>query len=145
MGTSFDSDGWDAGIPPSISRDKWTRHALHKMTRGYCIILSTERRSACFFMAGKGYEGCPYKAARQLILDGFIVEGGKHPLGTIYLLDPEALNRAAAPQTRTPFTKKHRFRRDDEDVAHPARMKEAEPEAGYDPPEGLLPEDTPGC
>lgn len=114
MGASFERDGWDGGIQPSVSKDKWVRFAIQKMERGYVMILSDERKSACFFMAGKGYEGCSFKVARQMILDGLLVESGGHPLGKIYLLDTDALARLSQPAPKTPLHVKTKFQADPE-------------------------------
>jgi hypothetical protein len=114
MGASFERDGWDGGIQPSVSKDKWVRFAIQKMERGYVMILSDERKSACFFMSGKGYEGCSFKVARQMILDGLLVESGAHPLGKIYVLDADALARLSQPAPKTPLHVKTRFQADPE-------------------------------
>lgn len=79
------------GVAPSVSREKWARHALNKMSHGYVLIVGQERRNANFFKAGKGYEMCSYATARQLIKQGLVVEGGTHPLGTIFLMAPTAM------------------------------------------------------
>lgn len=140
MGASFERDGWDGGIQPSVSKDKWVRFAIQKMERGYVMILSDERKSACFFMAGKGYEGCSFKVARQMILDGLLVDSGAHPLGKIYLLDPDALARLAQPAPKTPLHIKTKFRADPE-VRGTARHEKSnrsdgeEPSAARDLPE----------
>lgn len=114
MGASFEKDGWDGGIQPSVSKDKWVRFAIQKMERGYALILSDERKSACFFMAGKGYEGCSFKVARQMIVDGILVESGSHPLGKLYILDREALARLSQPAPKTPLHVRTKFQADPE-------------------------------
>ena len=68
MSSAFERDGWDGGTQPSVSKDKWVRFAVQKMERGYALIVSEARKSACFFMSGKGYEGCSFKVARQLMI-----------------------------------------------------------------------------
>lgn len=134
MSTAFESDGWGGGSQPSVSKDKWVRFAVQKMERGYALIVSEARKSACFFMSGKGYEGCSFKVARQLMIDGILVESGNHPLGKIYLLDPEALARLTAPVPKTPFHIKMKF-----DVEPPARVPRKKTTRSDDDP-GHLPD-----
>lgn len=109
MSSSFERDGWDSGRSPSVSRDKWVRFAIQKMERGYTLIISDARRNASFFLSGKGYEGCPYRAAKQLVLDGLVKEAGRHPLGCQYALDPDAVARLDEPPPKTPIKGRRRF------------------------------------
>ncbi|QXD17165.1 hypothetical protein GQ464_006005 [Rhodocaloribacter litoris] len=83
---------------PTVSRDKWVHHARTKMLRGYALIVSENRHTANFFMPGKGYEACPYHVARKMIREGLVVEGGRHTLGTLYLLAPHAAEVLAPPR-----------------------------------------------
>jgi len=129
MGASFEKDGWDGGIQPSVSKDKWVRFAIQKMERGSVMILSDERKSACFFMAGKGYEGCSFKVARQMIVDGLLVESGAHPLGKIFTLDVEALARLSQPAPKTPLHIKTKFQADPEVRGTGKHSKPAESDA----------------
>ena len=113
MSAGFERGDWDSGRSPSVSREKWMRFAIQKMERGYALIISDARKNASFFLEGKGYEGCPYRAARQLVLDGLVKEAGRHPLGCRYALDPDAVARLdAPPPTKTPIKGRTRFDRD---------------------------------
>lgn len=109
MGSSFERDGWDSGRSPSVSREKWVRFAIQKMERGYTLIISDARRNASFFQAGKGYEGCPYRAAKQMVDAGLVREMGRHPLGCQYGLDLEAVARLDQPHAKTPIKGRRRF------------------------------------
>ena len=71
---------------PTVSREKWHHHAINKMARGYFLIVGAQRRSANFYLPGKGYETCSYAIATQLIKEGAVVEAGEHYLGTLYAL-----------------------------------------------------------
>ena len=89
-----------AGLAPTVSRDKWRVHVINKMGRGYFLIVGTDRRTANFFLAGKGYESCSYHAAQQLIKEGAVVPAGDHYLGTIYTLTEHARTQATAPRPK---------------------------------------------
>ena len=104
------SDYQEVRAVPSVSRDRWLEHARKKLEKGYTLIVSDERRNANFYMAGKGYETCPHKTALQLIKQGVVKKGGKHHLGSIYVLSDDAV-------TETPPVKKPIDEDDDEPVA----------------------------
>lgn len=76
-------------IGPTVSKDKWIHHAKNKLARGYVLIVGTRRRSANFYLRGKGYEMCPYDIAQAMIKQGLLVQTGQHHLGLIYELVPE--------------------------------------------------------
>ena len=128
MSNGFERDGWDSGRSPSVSTEKWVRFAIQKMERGYTLIISDARRNASFFMPGKGYEGCPYRAAKQLVLDGLVKELGRHPLGCQYELDPEAVARLDEPHPKTPIKGRRRFDPDPDLRAPKEREKPPEDE-----------------
>ena len=107
---AFENEVSIPGVAPSVSREKWARHALNKMAHGYVLIVGSERRNANFFKAGKGFEMCSYLTAKQLIRQGMVVEGGPHPLGTMYFLAPTALIQPLP---------KPEINEDDEDAASP--------------------------
>ena len=71
-------------VSPSVSKDKWVRHALQKLSKGYVLILGKGKRTANFFKPGSGYEMCAYNVALQLVRDGLVTESRPHYLGTIY-------------------------------------------------------------
>ena len=75
---------------PTVSREKWRHHALTKLARGYLLIVATERKSANFYLPGKGYEMCAFHAAAQLVKEGVVVKAYDHHLGTAYQLAPSA-------------------------------------------------------
>ena len=76
----------DRRTEPTVAHDKWVEHIKKKLARGYVLIVSVTRPTANFFMTGKGYETCSYRAAQQLIKEGAVVEDGTHYLGTVYKL-----------------------------------------------------------
>lgn len=79
----------DTRAAPSVSREKWALHAHTKLSRGYVLIVSPVRKSANFFMPGKGYDPCPIITAKRLIEQGIVIADGKHPLGDRYRLAPD--------------------------------------------------------
>ncbi|AEN73872.1 hypothetical protein Rhom172_1962 [Rhodothermus marinus SG0.5JP17-172] len=92
-------------VGPTVSKDKWINHAKNKLARGYVLIVGTERRNANFYLRGKGYEMCPYDVAQAMIKQGLVVQTGKHHLGLIYELVPEAkaeLQQRHRPRTPEP-------------------------------------------
>lgn len=89
-------------VSPTVSKDKWMRHALRKMLGGYALIIPPGRRSANFFQATKGYEMCAYGAAMEMVRRGYVVEAGRHYLGTLYVLTEEAAAYAATLERRRP-------------------------------------------
>jgi hypothetical protein len=74
---------------PSVSTEKWIAHAKKKLEKGYRLVVSKSRKTANFYLPGKGYEMCDYKTARKLIEVGLVVEVQEHHLGTLYDLVPD--------------------------------------------------------
>ena len=74
---------------PSVSTEKWIAHAKRKLEKGYRLVVSRERRTANFYLPGKGYEMCDFKTARKLIELGLVVEVQEHHLGILYDLAPD--------------------------------------------------------
>lgn len=79
LGTALSSD----------SKERWAKHAISKLTKGYKLIISKTRRSANFHKPGSGFETCPHKTAMKLVHAGYLNEIGEHDLGIIYELKPE--------------------------------------------------------
>ena len=71
---------------PTVSREKWRNHALAKLARGYILIIGSQRKSANFYLPGKGYEMCAFPVASQLVKEGVVVKAYDHHLGTAYKL-----------------------------------------------------------
>ncbi len=69
---------------PSVTLDKWIAHAKRKLEKGYRLVVSQDKRTANFYLPGKGYEMCDYKTARQLIETGLVIEVKEHHLGKLY-------------------------------------------------------------
>lgn len=86
METSPERESQEKKIGPTVSKDKWLNHALAKLSRGYVLIVGTERKSANFHSNEKGYEMCAYNVARQLIRDGHVRKVRDHHLGEVYEL-----------------------------------------------------------
>lgn len=84
FGTSLSSD----------SHERWAKHAIGKLSKGYNLIISKTRVSANFYMPGSGFATCPHKTAVKLVRAGYLQEIGEHDLGTIYALKPEYVNAA---------------------------------------------------
>jgi hypothetical protein len=74
---------------PSVSTEKWIAHAKKKLEKGYRLVVSKSRKTANFYLPGKGYEMCDYKTARKLIEVGLVVEVQEHHLGMLYDLAPD--------------------------------------------------------
>lgn len=97
-------EGQEKRNAPTVSKEKWRAHALAKLSRGYFLIVGTQRRSANFYLPGKGYEMCAYAVAQQLIREGALTEAGAHYLGTLYTLSAETApppRPVAAPKPAT--------------------------------------------
>lgn len=101
MESARDFDGGERQVSPTVSKDKWINHARTKLAKGYSLIVSKERKSANFFMRGKGFEMCAYQTARALIQQGIVVESGTHRLGTVYTLS-ESAAATMPPHRHTP-------------------------------------------
>ena len=86
---SRSSDYSSFGASPSVSKERWVKHALAKLSKGYMLIVSTERSIANFYKGYGEYESCSYHAARRLIKNGFVEADGEHSMGTIYRLQSD--------------------------------------------------------
>ncbi|NEQ30346.1 MAG: hypothetical protein F6K04_04995 [Leptolyngbya sp. SIO4C5] len=90
------SESVERQVSPTVSKDKWILHARQKMAKGYVLIVSPTRRTANFFMRGKGFEMCAFKVARTLIQLGMVEEAGTHRLGMMYRLKEEHMPPVSA-------------------------------------------------
>ncbi len=79
FGTSLSSD----------SHERWAKHAIAKLSKGYNLIFSKTRVSANFYKPGSGFATCPHKTAVKLVRAGYLKEIGEHDLGILYELNPE--------------------------------------------------------
>ena len=70
----------------TVSTEKWVIHARQKLAKGYVLVVNPERKTATFFMPGRGYEACNFKAAQALIKAGEVVEAGRRASGLKYEL-----------------------------------------------------------
>lgn len=80
------SDFQEQRTSPTVSKEKWANHARQKLLKGYVLIISSNKKSANFYLAGKGYEMCPFHIAKRLVKEGLVVENGTHYLGNVYTL-----------------------------------------------------------
>ncbi len=78
----------------SDSKERWARHAITKLSKGYKLIISQTRVSANFHKPGSGFETCPHKTAIKLVRAGYLDEKGEHDLGILYELKPEFMEEA---------------------------------------------------
>jgi len=99
--TTTEQGGQERRVGPTVSRDKWANHAKIKLTRGYVLIVATDKRRANFWLREKGYEMCAFDVARNLIAAGEIIPVGEHHLGTMYGLAPEAPPPTLSPKSRS--------------------------------------------
>lgn len=79
-----DRDVQERRVGPTVSKEKWYNHARAKLAKGYVLIVGQTRRSANFYLQGKGFEMCAYNVAKEMIKHGIVVEAGRHPLGLVY-------------------------------------------------------------
>jgi len=86
MEPTSERDTQERKIGPTVSKDKWVNHARGKLSRGYVLIVGTERKNANFYSKEKGYEMCAYNVARQMIKDGLVHKVRDHHLGDVYEL-----------------------------------------------------------
>lgn len=86
MEPTSERDTQERKIGPTVSKDKWVNHARGKLSRGYVLIVGTERKNANFYSREKGYEMCAYNVARQMIKDGLVHKVRHHHLGDVYEL-----------------------------------------------------------
>ena len=100
MESGTERESQERKIGPTVSKDKWINHAVAKLSRGYVLIVGTEKKSANFHSKEKGYEMCAYNVARQLIRDGLVKKTRDHHLGEVYELI------GVAPTATRPATKK---------------------------------------
>ena len=78
----------------SDSKERWAKHAISKLSKGYKLIISQTRVSANFHKPGSGFETCPHKTAVKLVRAGYLNETGEHDLGIVYELKPEFMESA---------------------------------------------------
>lgn len=86
MEPTNERDTQERKIGPTVSKDKWVNHARGKLSRGYVLIVGTERKNANFYSKEKGYEMCAFNVARQMIKDGLVHKVRDHHLGEVYEL-----------------------------------------------------------
>lgn len=86
MEPSGERDYQERRIGPTVSKDKWINHAKNKLSRGYVLIVGTEKKTANFHSREKGYEACSWQVARQLIKDELVHKVREHHLGDVYEL-----------------------------------------------------------
>lgn len=102
MEPTSERDTQERKIGPTVSKDKWVNHARNKLSRGYVLIVGTERKNANFYSKEKGYEMCAYNVARQMIKDGLVRKVKDHHLGEVYeLVDMPAAERRPAAVVRS--------------------------------------------
>jgi len=71
---------------PSVTKERWLKHAVHKMSRGYNLIVNKDRKVANFYKGFGDFESCSYQTARKLILHEFLELVGEHEMGMEYRL-----------------------------------------------------------
>lgn len=73
----------------SDSKERWAKHAVNKLLKGYRLIISRTKKTANFHKESTGFETCPHRTAMRLVREGFLIKTGEHSLGGIYELKPE--------------------------------------------------------
>ena len=71
---------------PSVTSERWLKHAVHKMSRGYNLIVNKDRKVANFYKGFGDFESCSYQTARKLILHDFLELVGENDMGMEYRL-----------------------------------------------------------
>lgn len=84
----MESDSEDRVVQtsPSVTKEKWFKHAVRKLASGYVIIVDPELKNANFFKPGKGFEMCAYSTAKEMIRAGIIGEDRTTHRGVHYTL-----------------------------------------------------------
>lgn len=87
----------------SDSKERWARHAISKLSKGYKLVVSKTRKAANFHKGFGDFETCPYKTAARLIKEDYVEEVGEDALSTIYELkaeykEPNTLKKKLAPK-----------------------------------------------
>lgn len=100
----------------SDSKERWAKHAITKLSKGYKLVISKTRISANFFKEGSGYETCPHKTAVKLVKNGFLDEVGENEQGVVYTLKEEFVEKSSAKKKK----------------AKPAKEKVEEPDEDLD-------------
>ena len=80
------SQSFSFGASPSVSKERWLKHAVHKMSRGYNLIVNKDRKVANFYKGFGDFESCSYQTARKLILHDYVELIGEHEMGLEYRL-----------------------------------------------------------
>ena len=80
------SQSFSFGASPSVTKERWLKHAVHKMNKGYNLIINNERKVANFYKGYGDFESCSYKTARKLVLQEFVELVGEHEMGLEYSL-----------------------------------------------------------
>ncbi len=86
------------GAAPSVTLEKWLDYTRRKLNKGYYLIIGEKRKIANFYRGYGAPEACSYPVAKKLLDLGELEPVGKHFLGTIYRLKPEA-TPSSLPQT----------------------------------------------
>ena len=74
------------GASPSVTKERWLKHAVHKLSKGYILIVNSDRKVANFYKGYGDFESCSFQTARELINGGFVEEDGDDPMGIVYTL-----------------------------------------------------------
>ena len=78
----------------SDSMDRWSKHAISKLSKGYKLSISKTRIRANFIKEGGGYETCPHRTATRLIKEGYLEKIGEDEMGDIYTLKADFKEKA---------------------------------------------------
>lgn len=87
---------------PSVTKEKWFKHAMRKLAAGYVIIINQEHKNANFFKPGKGFEMCAYSTAKEMIRAGIIAEDRTTHRGVHYVLTDVSFLETERPLTAAP-------------------------------------------
>ena len=80
------SQSFSFGASPSVTKERWFKHAVHKLAKGYNLIVNKDRKVANFYKGFGDFESCSYKTARKLITQEFVELIGEHDMGQEYRL-----------------------------------------------------------
>ena len=74
------------GSTSTLVGDKWYKHIIWKLSRGYDLFIREDRDIANFYRGFGDFEPCSYKIAKQMIKAGYLVEKGEEENGKYYSL-----------------------------------------------------------
>ena len=130
------------GTASTISGEKWFKHITWKLSRGYDLLVRSDREIANFYRGYGDYEPCSYKMARQMIKAGYLVEKGEEENGTYYGLVEELVEAPSKKKTAKKEKPKPVAKKVDEDELLDDDLEDLDGEEGLEDDDDLLADDV---